>query len=484
MSEALHPLERPAPTIGGLLLLGAGVLVSVALGASIGNPTAMGTLFLGVCIGIAIQAGVLYRPFIGFMCLAGTLIFLVVFAVTDNAYLNAFDVLLPASGLAAFLGPARAATLREEAQYQGEGHAAISLATRKFTRIVIVYYLLSMVSLIPMGFRSGFDTSFEVFLGLVRNLEGLLMFPLAIWLTRSEKHIQRTFVAMLVAGGGFAAVSFYQFAVLGISRAGITWVINRPDWALESANEAGASMSIVAAVLAARNLHKPSRWTYPMLGLAVFMLLLTQSRSGLLALLTFTALSVRRVKWSQVFSVLMLIATALAFAPKDWFYRMARSLTFEKGTFEVYSIVVRFYGYQSAWRVFLDHWLFGVGMLGTRAISHLYNDLKVTRLSAESFYLETASGLGIVGVVVISILFYRLFKLGVIVKRYAPDGTLGNSIARFHFPLIAALMVGNLTATSFLGLIGTGQVALWCGLLVSAGHHALAQRPDAPARPS
>lgn len=472
-SDAMRPLDRPTPAFTQFLLLIAAAGLCVALSSSIANPTALGSLFLAVFLGLSIQAGVIYRPFAGFMCMAGSFVFLIVFAATDNEYVNLFDCLLPAVGLTAFLGRPRALALQEVAARSGEAHAAIDRATRQFTKIVAIYYAYCFLSLIPMGFRDGWAAAFGVFLGLTRLIEAVLVFPLVMWVVRTEKHIRWTMAAMLVAGGGFVAVSLYQFAFLGIHRAGITWVLNRPHWAMESANEAGAAMSVLAAVIAVRHASRPTFWTYPMLGLAMLMLMLTQSRGGLLAFLTFTVLAVRRIRWPQVIAALVLVGIAVALAPKAWFARMARSLTFEKGTFEVYSIVVRFYGYQSAWRVFLDHWLIGVGVLGTRNISHLYNDLSITGMSAENFYLETAAGLGVVGLVVIAVMFKRLFQLGRTIQKVAPEGTLGATMGRLHVPLMAALMVGNLTGTNFLGLVGIGQVSLWCGLLVRAGHLSL-----------
>jgi hypothetical protein len=70
----------------------------------------------------------------------------------------------------------------------------------------------------------------------------------------------------------------------------------------------------------------------------------------------------------------------------------------------------------------------------------------------------------------------RLFQLGREIGRIAPEGTLASHMARVHGPLVFSLLVANLTGDNFLGLVSLAQLALWCAVLVSAGHVAVAAR--------
>jgi hypothetical protein len=82
--------------------------------------------------------------------------------------------------------------------------------------------------------------------------------------------------------------------------------------------------------------------------------------------------------------------------------------------------------------------------------------------------------MGLVGLVAIAIVVMRLFRLGREIGRAAPEGTLASHMARIHGPLVFALLVANLTGDNFLGLVSLAQLALWCAVLVSAGHVAVA----------
>jgi O-antigen ligase len=310
-------------------------------------------------------------------------------------------------------------------------------------------------------------------------VEGVLMFPLGLWLLRTEKRIDGTLIAIYLAGGLFAIVNTVQVLVSGVFRAGMTWVLNHPDWPVEAANEAGATMVILWALILADHHYRPKFRTFPMLAVVLFMLFLTQSRSGLLALLTFTVLSLRQLKWQYLVAVGAILPIILRFVPEDYFTRLGKSVTMEKGSFELYTMLIRVYGYQSAVRVFSDHWLFGVGYLSCQYVSHRYNDLKIIDLGAENFYLETAAGLGVVGLAAVAFWYVRLFQLGRTVLEHTPKGTRGHTLAQVHLPLMAALSVANLTGDNFMGLIGAGQLALWGALLTRTGHMAVEQGPPA-----
>jgi len=153
---------------------------------------------------------------------------------------------------------------------------------------------------------------------------------------------------------------------------------------------------------------------------------------------------------------------------------MAKSLVVERGSFEVMSALQRVYGWRTAWKVFLDHPWTGIGYLGFRFVSNRYNALRLNLVTVENYFYEILVSMGIVGLVVISVVVVRLFKLGREVGRVAPEGTLASHMARVHGPLVLGLLAANLTGDNFLGLVSIAQLALWCAVLVGAGHAAVA----------
>jgi O-antigen ligase len=136
--------------------------------------------------------------------------------------------------------------------------------------------------------------------------------------------------------------------------------------------------------------------------------------------------------------------------------------------------MIRVYGYISAWNAFRENWLFGVGFLAVRYISERYNDLRVGMLGPENFFLETAVGMGVIGLAVVLRWYASLIQLGREVRRVTPPGTLGHEIARVHVPLMVGLAAVNMVGDQWIGMVGIGQVALWCALMVRSGHLAVA----------
>jgi hypothetical protein len=68
----------------------------------------------------------------------------------------------------------------------------------------------------------------------------------------------------------------------------------------------------------------------------------------------------------------------------------------------------------------------------------------------------------------------KLYRLGREVGRVAPAGSLAHHMARYHAPLITALLVANLTGDNFMGLVGLAQLSIWTAVLVRSGHAAVA----------
>jgi hypothetical protein len=259
-------------------------------------------------------------------------------------------------------------------------------------------------------------------------------------------------------------------------RAGMVWVVNDLNEPMKGPNEAAAGLLILWALLHALRAVRPQRYQLALMALVGVMLPLTQSRSGLLAFGTYLLLTVRHFRWRWILASVMLLLAALPIIPAPYWDRIGRSIALKAGSFELFTFLVRIYGFQTAWRVFLDHPVFGVGYIGFRFVSAHYNDLRLAIGQVENFLLETLVGLGLVGFTALVVVFHRLYSLGLAVRRLTEPGTLAHELARVHVPLLTALLVANLTGATFIGMAGTGQIALWSALLIRSGHLAVKSR--------
>jgi hypothetical protein len=480
MSVAPRALAHTASKTMLVLMILVGAQLSMFIGMILSHPSRQGIINLAALAFVGIMVVVARRPFVGWVIFSFTMVFLICFAVNPDRYLNPVDLLLPVIGPMVVLGATRRETLAQDALRTGLDHEALRQTTRRFAKAGIYYLALCTASLGLIWATIGGLEALEILYGIARCIEGALLFPLGLWLIRKDRDIELSVRAMYVAGLLCAIINVIQLSAVQTYRAGMTWVINEPSWQTEDANEAGSTMVILWALILIDHHIKPRFRTFPMLGLVLLYLFLTQSRSGLLALIVFTALSARRIiRWQYLVGFAVLVPLALKLVPAEFIARIVRSVTFERGSFEVYTIIIRFYGYQAAWHVFLDHWLYGVGYMSLRYVSQTYNDLGILMLGAENFFLETAAGLGVIGLSILGFWYFRLFQLGNLCKRLAPPGTRAHGLANATIPLMAALSVANLTCDTFMGLIGTGQVMLWCAILIRSTHFSLPDQSNA-----
>jgi O-antigen ligase len=309
-------------------------------------------------------------------------------------------------------------------------------------------------------------------------VQGALVFPLALCWLRDERRILATLRTIYGAVIAFTVVNLVWVFAFRLPRAGMVWWVTEPRDAIGSPNEAAMALLILWAALQAHSAVRPNRWLGLLRGLVVVMLLLTQSRSGLLAFGVFLLLTVKRIRWRRVLGSLLALALALPLVPPSFWTRMGRTLTFQQGSPEVFSFMIRLYSYETAWRVFLAHPIFGVGYFGFRFVSVNYNEFRFLNLVAENFLLETLAGLGLVGLAVVGLVFARLWVLGRTVERLAAPKTFGHELARLNVPLLVAVLVTNLTGSTVVGMVGVGQAALWAALVVRSGHLALARQGE------
>ena len=185
-------------------------------------------------------------------------------------------------------------------------------------------------------------------------------------------------------------------------------------------------------MLMAEHMLRPRWYNLVMFVVILIMEVWTQSRSGLLALLAFNLLIIRRVPTRYLVLAVILGAIALPLAPHSWWERMLKTAAMQRGSVELFSWLMRVFAYITAFKVLAaswQHWLIGVGFLGFRFVSDKYNALHYKIGQCENWWLETWVGLGIFGVYACTRWFVQFFKLGQATKRVTKPGTFGYHLA-------------------------------------------------------
>jgi O-antigen ligase len=236
-------------------------------------------------------------------------------------------------------------------------------------------------------------------------------------------------------------------------------------------------MLLLIVLLLVRQTLKHQVRNLALIGVALAVLVMTASRSGLLACLAFTALVLPRARRSWIVMTALAVAVAVPFIPAEYWTRIAKTLTLERGTFEAYTSIIRFYAWKTAAAVFLDHPWLGVGYLGFPSISGQYGELRLVLATAESYYLEVAADMGVPGLIALGFVIAQIFRLGRTVGRNVPVGSMAHAMSRFHAPMLVGIFIIAITGNHFIGMMGIGQLALWLAMLVRAGHLANDARP-------
>ena len=468
------PVVLTRPRVPRHLAAGALIsLVAVSFALAIGNPGGSGPAVpIIAAVGFA-GVVLLSRTFAGYLVMAASGYLLACIAVLPDRYLNAFDVILPLMFPAAYLGALKRDAEEDSRRVEiGPGHEAIQDATQGFAKSVAIFFGLATLSVIPMYFRVGPFPAMNSAFSLVRNIEALMLFPLGLWWVRSQRRVDQLANTVLVGGLLFVLVGVAQRIFLQAPRAGISWILNQPGSPTEDPNSAGLAMVSVVAVAMAKHSLKPRWTTYAVVIMAIIGLILTQSRSGMVAMATFILLNVRGARVRHLLIGILLFAVAALLVPEDFRQRVIKSVTLERGSFELFSFMTRVVAYIAMIRAFLDSWLIGWGYLSSMSICPLYNEFKIS-LPAENFYLEVAVGMGVIGLAVMTVCFVKLFRLGKVVREMAPPGTLGQALGKLHVPVILAIMMACMTGDILVGLVALAQLTVWCVLLIRSGHQAL-----------
>jgi len=314
---------------------------------------------------------------------------------------------------------------------------------------------------------------------LFRGLQGVSLFALGLWWVRGEREVRGAVRAMEAGAWVLLVLNVFFFLFWHIHRAGMTWLVNLPEWPMTSPNEAAVSLVLITALIHSIPSVRRGFPSWFLMAAMLALLVMTQSRSGLVAWVLYNLFSIRWRRWTSYLWIVVVATVGLPFVPESYWSRILKTLSFGGGTFETYSSLMRPYSWQMAFRAFLDHPIFGVGYLGLRFVSSNYNPFHIILVTAESFYLEVASDMGLVGLAALAAALVALWRLGKTVRNATAPGTFGHEMARRHGPLMVGLLAANITGDNFIGMVGLGQLAIWCAILIRAGH--LAVDPPRPA---
>jgi hypothetical protein len=470
-------VARPVGTahVPTWLLMFAGAVVAVFVATCVGDPNPGALAVFAAVTGVTAAFAAMTAPYAGYLALVGSTVFLLAVALPGGKSVNPFDLLLPSVLVGTMAGSARRTVRAErERSETGPAHEAIRTRHRELVRSAVVYLSVAALSLgvtLAMGLPAG---ALESGMSLFRGVEGLLIFPLVIVWVRDLRSLRHTVYSMLAAWSACAVVNALAIGSGGtVKRASMVWFVNERPWSMGSPNELGTSVLMAWVLIIALHRLRPRKLDWlVLLGLSV-LLFATQSRGSLIAWLIFVVFSLGRIGWRVVVGALAALSFVLLALPGQLAERLLHSAFFEKGSFEVFSAMIRVFGWQAAVAVFRDHPLFGVGYMGFRHIGDRYNPLGLVMAGTENMFLEVATGMGVVGLVVFGVVIVRLYRLGSSVRRVTPSGTLGHQLAALHGPFITGLLSVAMTGTLWVGMLGLAQLALWCALLIRAGHVAL-----------
>lgn len=450
------------------------ICCSVLLGVAVGAPSPAVWISIGVLTWAATIYASLKWPFWSLLVMMTQAILLVVVRLLELRSVNFIDLLMPPVLLATLYASTR---LRERERLEpGVAHERLRLEARGLTHAVLWFSAAALLSLVQLTRLAGVKAALDSGLLLTRSYQGLLFYPMCAWWLRGGKRVESAWNALIIAGIALAAVNVIGVTFWDVKRAGMTLFLNNTDAPLSTPNEAGITTLFVAVVAMVRQSIRPNWKNVALVVLMLLVLGLTQSRSGILAWATFGLFTLRWVRPVQLLAGTLGVAAMLPIIPEALWIRLTRSIMLEPGSNEAISMFVRLFTWRVAWDVFRDFPWTGVGYIGFRFVSHRYNQFNMLLGTVENYYFEMLVSLGIFGFGLLVWVIVKLFRLGHEVRRIAPKDTLAHQMARFHTPLMLALLVANMTGDNLTGLTSLAQVSLWTAILVRSGHAAVSER--------
>ncbi len=448
----------------GALAAVAGTVAALVLAFAIGNPTPEIVPLGGAVLAFGALVVAILWPFQALRVMLFSCFVQIVWVVRDNRAANPFDILILPLLAGGFL-VARPRLANEIASLTGSAPRALVGAMRRLVRSTTTFYGLAILSLGVLVFRGQWDSAFDSGLLLLRAIEGICFFAVCLWWIRTREELRGAIQAVELGTWTLIGINLWYIVTQHIARAGMTWVLNQPEWPMTSPNEAAVTLLVTLALLQSRPKEWRGRLQVFVLPAVLVLLVLTRSRSGLIAWLVYSLFAVRW-RWKVVVRTALAAAIAVPLVPASYWGRLARTLSPSNPSLEAYGNFIRLYTWQTAWRVFLDHPIFGVGYMGFRFISVGYNPMRLVLHTVENYFFEVTTGMGLVGLVALVAVLIALVDLGEPASANTPRNSLGFEMARRHRPLMLALFAANLTGDNFMGMVGLAQIALWCALLI------------------
>jgi hypothetical protein len=470
---AVDRLALPRDLTGyaaGALLLAFALLAGVAVG---NQDLGLGIL-LGVLLGAVLVTAACFWPHVSMWILLANTMTLPVLPITASRGVNLIDAFLFPTLIGAYFA--------HRGQPVGAMTGDVPQARRRLVRALLAYLGAAVLSLLVLAMRGYPAHAGDSSLLLFRFVQGVLFFIIVERLVRTRQDLYRARGAIAIGFLIGAAVNVYGFLVFAVPRAGTTWNILVGDHFIGSPNEAGFAITLLWALMLALPMRRALMM--PLLLVSIAFLVATASRSGLLAWFTFVAVwaIVSRKGWLLLLP--LTLGLIYPFLPESLTGRLMRTILLQRGSFEAYSTLVRVYAWHTAFNVFRHFPILGVGYLCFRFFSYQYNGLTLNLGTAENMILETATGMGLVGLIAMFWLAASVYRLARSVMRSTTKGSPAWNLARMSTPMLIANVVANLTADNLTGMVSAAQMATWCAFLIAASridHEARAREADAAA---
>lgn len=474
-------IDRPRPRTArnGLGIAALGAFLGLALGLTLGAPGELiSIVLLGIVGALAVGLVVSHPERIVGVLLAHTIIFPVL-PISAVRGINLVDALLGPALLGAWLWSRTAIVLEQEPPPQRSARHALA-------RWTFAFYGFALLSIAVMVGRLGGAHALDSLLVLSRSMQGALYFYLVVRLVRTPDDLRRARNALFVGLAVAVLANLFALILFHVPRAGGVWVWGTPSerskafwsvgeygWYVTNPNELAAGCLLIWALVLAFPLRRSVAFLF--LVASLWLILATLSRSGILGWFVFVLVygltrEGRQRPWIWLFPLAFLLVIPIL--PPEFRLRMMRTLLQERGSFEVYTSIVRFFSWHAALSTFLANPVLGVGYLGFRFVSQNYNALGLALAQAENYYLEMAAGMGIPGVIVLAGWGGAYLRLARTIRRVSAPASLGCELAATAPAYLAGIAVGNLTADNLVGLMGVSQIAVFVGLMVAAARSA------------
>jgi hypothetical protein len=471
LSRSLAP-QRSGDFTSAILVW---LLPALGLAVGIAAGTADKTILyvVGSVVGLFVVFWSASRPANAFHWIAAQTVFFPVIPVADGRGFNPIDLLMPGVLAGAWFW-------YFDRRAQGEAGAQIEERRRGLVRAGTAYYALAVFTLVLLALRGRPGDALDSLLVLGRSFQGALFFYLVARLVRDRQDLERVRTAVvtgLIVAFALNAISMLLFDVpragavwaLGETnvRSGAAWSVGIGGWTVTNPNELSMGCLLVWALVLAVPIRN-RLVNGGVLLVATLLLFLSLSRAGLGAWFVFVILYAARGGHRLVWLLPLAMAAVIPVLPEEYRGRMLRTLTLERGSFEAYSSLIRVYCWNTSFATMLANPILGVGYLGFRFVSDDYNVLGLKLLTSESFFLETGSGMGVIGLAVVAWFAIAALRFASTARRLALPGSTTERFARVAPAYLAAIAVANLTGDLLIGLLGVSQLALFLGMFTQA----------------